>query len=50
MRALTSHLKLMNTKRPRHMVMENPGPGLELAQEYGGDKPVNGITTLWQDD
>jgi len=32
------------------MVMENPGPGLELAQEYGGDKPVNGITTLWQDD
>ena len=50
MRAPTSHLNLMNIKRPRHMVMENLGPVLELAQEYGGGKPVNGITILWQDD
>jgi hypothetical protein len=33
-------------KKPRHINVGNPGPGLRQAQNCGGVKPFNGIPTL----
>jgi hypothetical protein len=36
-----SHLKSLDTKVPRHIPMEIPGPGLEQAHRCGGVSPFN---------
>jgi hypothetical protein len=44
---ITIHLNLFNIEKIMVYDVGNPGPGLRLAQQCGGGKPVNAIPTIY---